>query len=219
MKNITKYLIKYIDYHSGLIRGPKRIVEKIKMFSELYRVKRYINTADIHDILEDFSCIAELFEKCYFKSDQWAEKFNPPLSYMCFADSSTYMHIGSTEVKLTKCLFSFKTRDDEYGYYIEGNTYIPDVTVAKELLSEDEIKRLSAIDFYVNICTLETKDETGFRYAIYSAYNKTPNYSIKYLACNLHPSVIELTLKLLRDCMFNTVIAMKNYIANQELNK
>lgn len=193
---------------------------KILLFISYLEMKHFIKHADIHSILRDLLAMSELLEKSYFQTANWNEFVKTSLQYVTF-NTISYIDIGKdrTPTKLKRCLFSFKTKDEDYGYYLEGCTYIPENNrIDFRKLSEEDLVRLTSIDFYVNIANLRLNKETGYRYGLTSIYDTEPPYKVKYKAKYVDDKIIDLSIFILRECTFESVCKIKKYIDTYNIN-
>lgn len=193
---------------------------KILLFISYFEMKSFVKHADIHSILRDLLAMSELLEKSYFQTSNWTEFIRTSLQYITY-NTISYIYIGKnhTLIKLKRCLFSFKTKDEDYGYYLEGCTYIPeDNKLDFRKLSEEDLVKLTSIDFYVNIANLHLNKETGYRYGLTSIYDTEPPYKIKYKAKSVDDKIIDLSISILRECTFDSVCKIKEYIDTYNIN-
>lgn len=185
-------------------------------FSKRIHLKAYIHRANIYKIFIELVAIADMMEKSYFKDEDWATKFNPPLNYIC-SSKGTRIDLkrvsgGTDAIELTRWLFSFKQKDSDYGYYVEGNLYIPESSIDLSAYPDEELNRLASIDFYVRMVDLKSNQTSSYRYGT-KGFN-SPEY-ISYSDGGTNgPSIMKIASYLLRECIYETMLAIENYFIN-----
>lgn len=217
MATIIDYILDSLKIKNDKFSFFKHIKRNISHYISKYiHLKAYIHKANLYKILIELAAIADMMEKSYFKDEDWVVNFKPPLNYIC-SSKETGIELqrvsgGIDTINLTRWIFSFKQKDSDYGYYVEGTLHIPESSIDLSAYSDEELNRLSLIDFYIDIEDLNSKQSKSYRYST-KGFN-SPEY-ISYSDNDANStSIIKIASYLLRECIYQTIIAMENYFTN-----